>query len=320
MRSNLPDHEFGKAVREEILYYEDYRNKEYVLEFEEPVVVEPLHGMIVARGNGLVRSLMAVHRSVYVPPPHFLRYCAYLKKKQSVPAAVLLRHHYGEENYFHFYADVLSVFKVLKKFPEYKNVPFLVSRRQFETPYFRGFVERARLSGHPWIVQDGQAVKVERLIVARGTPLTELWLQTLWDLLCVPEAKAGPGRKIYVMRDSGRRRRLVNRAEVEALCREMGFETVDTGSMSLDQQIELFRDCSSVVAEQGAGSSNVLFRRGRKLTLLELVSTEPEATCFFLICRLMGHEYQWVRGAVVDEGTRAYTIPIEDLKMKLAAL
>ena len=161
--SNLPDHEFGRRVRDEILYYEDYRTTEYIFEFEEAVTVEPMHGMIVARSNQLLCSLLAVHRSVYVPPPHFFQYHSSRRRLHRVPGALLLRHHYGEANYFHFYADVLSMFGVVKKFPEYEEIPFLVSRRQFEASYFQGFIKRAGLSEREWIVQDGEAIEVQRL-------------------------------------------------------------------------------------------------------------------------------------------------------------
>ena len=305
----LPADEFSAAVRAEIFDKEEYRTTEYALELGEPVVVEPLRGMLVARGNQIIKSLLAIHRGVSIPPPYRWQYRKALQKKRRIDRAVLLRHPYIEGNYFHFFNDWIALFLLLKQFPEYADWPLLVSRSLFETAYFQGLRKRAGWQETPWLVQaKDEAIEVERLIVLKGLGLTPEWIRQIWELFRVPEADPAKNRRIFLTRAPGLRRGLSNREEVTKVCVDRGFEPVDAARLTLDEQIQLFSEARFVVAEHGAGSTNVLFRRGQPCTLLELFPPNHVSTCYYLICHHMGHANRWLRGVATGEGD-TYSIP-----------
>ena len=70
---------------------------------------------------------------------------------------------------------------------------------------------------------------------------------------------ARPMRRIFVGRKDARWRRLINEAEIVEMLGRFGFETVDPGAMSLDEQIELAASAQIIVGAFGAGMNLLLF-------------------------------------------------------------
>jgi len=70
---------------------------------------------------------------------------------------------------------------------------------------------------------------------------------------------ATPTRRIYVRRKDARWRRLINEAEIVEVLGRFGFEDVDPGAMSLDEQIELAASAQIIVGVFGAGMNLLLF-------------------------------------------------------------
>jgi len=70
---------------------------------------------------------------------------------------------------------------------------------------------------------------------------------------------ARPMRRIYVGRKDARWRRLINEAEIVQMLGRFGFEAVDPGAMSLDEQIELAASAQIIVGAFGAGMNLLLF-------------------------------------------------------------
>jgi hypothetical protein len=132
-----------------------------------------------------------------------------------------------------------------------------------------------------------------------------------WDYFLDRLNARGPGsgnRRVLLVRSPARGRSLVNDDEVRAICRERGFEAVDTDGWSLTDQIDLFRDTSLLVGVHGAGLSNIAFRRGGSLRLLELIPPGPfplsfnaaheNETDFASLCRYFGFGYSSIVGSI----------------------
>lgn len=58
--------------------------------------------------------------------------------------------------------------------------------------------------------------------------------------------------------------------EIKELVTKFGFEVVDSSQLSLEQQISLFSESSDIIGIHGAGLTNVIFRYGHPLRLLEI--------------------------------------------------
>ncbi|GJE55558.1 hypothetical protein EKPJFOCH_2052 [Methylobacterium thuringiense] len=91
------------------------------------------------------------------------------------------------------------------------------------------------------------------------TPAVADWYRA--KLLIGPPTRE---RRIYISRADARaastpRRKVINEAEVIAYLSIHGFEAVELGGMSMDEQIALFREVTFVVAPHGAGLANMVF-------------------------------------------------------------
>lgn len=96
------------------------------------------------------------------------------------------------------------------------------------------------------------------------------------------------GRKIYVARTDSQRRRMRNESALLGEMRNRGFEIVVPGTLTLTEQIRVFREASLVVGPHGAGLTNIVFCEPGTI-VYELVPDHYPNICFgnlALICRL----------------------------------
>lgn len=70
---------------------------------------------------------------------------------------------------------------------------------------------------------------------------------------------AAPARRLFIGRAQARWRRLLNEAQIVDALAEFGFESVDPGALSLDEQIALAASAQVIVAAFGAGINLHLF-------------------------------------------------------------
>ena len=116
------------------------------------------------------------------------------------------------------------------------------------------------------------------------------------------------------------RRTLANQKEIEAVCSEAGFEPIDPGRLSLDEQIELFRSTRYIVAEHGSACANIIFRRGAQLSMIELFPPDYDSTAFYLNCRHLGFSHTLLRGSPVADGCSSWRMSPEKLRSALIAM
>jgi hypothetical protein len=70
---------------------------------------------------------------------------------------------------------------------------------------------------------------------------------------------ARPTRRIFISRKNARWRRLLNEEEVVSVLQPLGFEIVDPGAMTLDEQLDLAASSQIIVGALGAGIYFFLF-------------------------------------------------------------
>ena len=96
------------------------------------------------------------------------------------------------------------------------------------------------------------------------------------------------GRKIYIARTDTPRRRLRNETALLDVVHDRGFEIVVPGTLTLTEQIRVFREASLVVGPHGAGLTNIVFCEPGTI-VYELVPDHYPNICFgnlALICQL----------------------------------
>lgn len=118
------------------------------------------------------------------------------------------------------------------------------------------------------------------------------WAREFLQAAFLPPATRTPGAgpRIYVPRNPGAPRPVLNEIELAARLERRGFRPVALEKLSFLEQVAIFRDAQVVVAAHGAGLANLAF--ARSAALLELFSQDYlRPDCFFTLCRQAGHGY-----------------------------
>ena len=108
------------------------------------------------------------------------------------------------------------------------------------------------------------------------------------------------GELLYVSRNESSMRRILNEDDLLPGLRDLGFQVISPGRLSLTEQIEAFRNARIVVAAHGAGLTNILFCRP-KTALIEIF---PEGgvhgSAFLRIASQLNFNYYFVVGQKVE--------------------
>lgn len=266
---------------------------EYAYRWPGPVLIEPTHGYVCPAPGRLVLESVPYAWQVGLPPP------LPAEPDIRVPAVVSLRED-GDGNYYHFLDDLLGRLDLFDRVGVDDRVPLLVRSELTERDYFRCALRLSpRLRRREWLVQrPGSVVEAGEVVFGKALPHARGTLNAVADLF--PGAYGDPAgrRRVLLVRDPRRGRHLRGQAAVEQLCRERGFEVVDTDRLDLAEQIELFRGVRHVVAPHGAGLANLLWRRGAPCSLLELFPPDATPAHYHWLCASYGFSYDALRGDV----------------------
>lgn len=189
----------------------------------------------------------------------------------------------ASRNYFHWLIEDLPKLIAFQEDPEFLScVEFLVIDANMPRQHFEALDLLIGALGleHRKIVKrnSDQVIQVERLICSSlHTTHVDRFDMAYWMgggvrkgaidfirksiLANTQPAKGGSLKKIYVTRKKGAARSIKNWAEVEEIASNCGFVPVCPEDLSFKDQVRLFADASFILAQSGAGLSNVIFSR-----------------------------------------------------------
>ena len=107
--------------------------------------------------------------------------------------------------------------------------------------------------------------------------------------------------------------------EVESVLKDYGFRIIDDGITSHLDQIELFSKIRHLIAIHGAGITNILFRRGMPMNLLELHPRGYISGDFKQTCEEYGYAYDTLAGSPIGKNLQNadFSISITRLRQKI---
>jgi hypothetical protein len=250
---------------------------------DEPAFIDPVHGFVVTdRGVLLEHSLETNFEHPKAPwrigtPSPFRRVPSAPRTTPQVveyPCVISLRHRW-EWNYYHFFLDVLGKLDLVDRLGLDRDTPIVLGRYAREMGFVTQVLSAGALADRRWVVPDLDnrlVVRAERVVYCRtNRPFADRVTHLLDEMdVALPDPDADD--RIFLTRSAPATRRLINEDEILPVLQHFGFRTVETASMSVQDSIASFRNARHVVALHGAGVSNIIFRRGEPLGLLELHS------------------------------------------------
>ena len=308
-------------------FEQDNRNwtqDEYLLLYEKPCIIEPHYGWALSPENKLIYPSLGFSRVPYLPKPDSRVKDLRDAPLEEYPELVSLRDT-GEENYYHFYNDVLAkLFFLEEKLGLSPNVPLLVNKRLYDRPYFQYFLAHPYLRDRQWVVQDEQYIRSHRTYFCKPLTHTPQYYRRILEMVR-PEDRVGTGprdRRLFITRSPERLRFIENNAEIANICLKMGFEVLDFDELTLSEQIQAVGQARYVVGIHGAGLANVLFRGGHPLGLLEIY---PPATYFpfhyIMLANQFGYQYDGLIGLPGSQPfSGGFRVDPAELRQRLAGL
>lgn len=288
-------------LQHQIYQYGNWTQDEYLLVYEDECLIEPKYGWALSADKQLIYPSLGFSRVSYLQkPPLSMRRL----QPETLPAhnvLVSLRDT-GEENYYHFYNDILAkLFFLEEKLQLPYETPLLIAETLYNRPYFQYFLQHPYLKERNWVVQKpGEYIRSRKTYFCKPLTHTASYYSRIREL--VPAEDLTPAgsvnRRVFITRSPKRVRFIENVAEIEAICRAEGFEVVDFDTMNLSQQIRLMSEARYVVGIHGAGLVNMLFHGTQPMGLLEVF---PPGEFYPFHYILMASQLRYDYDAIIGE-------------------
>ncbi len=228
-------------------------------------------------------------------------------------------------NYYHFLFDAIGRYAVLEESLPGVTVDAVVVPHAAE--YQRQLLELAGIPG-PWIQpRRGHTIMADRMLVPSNPnwalecpPATLAWLR---DRLPARPGASGP-RRLYLSRGTApNTRRYVQEPDLLPHLEQRGFTLLDPGTLSVQEQIDVFSGAEVIVAPHGAGLTNVAFSP-RGVRVLELFASTYVHFGLWAIAKTLDADYHYLvaDGKGGPEGPNAgnlddVSIPVERVLARL---
>ena len=199
------------------------------------------------------------------------------------------------QNYYHFLYDSIGRLSVLEdSLPGEQVDAYVVGHG---ARYQRELLGLAGVTGRLIQPQRGRTVSADRLLVPSNPnwaldapPAVVEWLRARLR----PTMTDGAPVRLYLTRgDQPQTRRYVQEAELMPLLEKRGFIRVDPGTLSVQEQIDLFHRAEVILSPHGAALTNVTFSPPQ-VRVLELFAATYVHLGLWAICQAVGATYRYL--------------------------
>jgi len=268
---------------------------EYLLKYDKGGYIEPELGWGVSLNRKLIYPSLGFARAPYVRKPDLLEYYSRKRNIQIVEHVISLRDT-GEENYFHFFNDVLAkIFFLQEEGISLSQYTLVVSENLYKKEYFQFFYSEWK-DTFTWHIQKGEWIQFRTAIFCKPYTHSKKFLQKSVDIVRRHRNSQGGDRRIFLTRNRGTLRFIENEEEILNILKPYGFAKMDTSDMSFLEQVTLFSETSHLIAVHGAGITNILF--GSKMSILEIHHvSEYMPFHYIMLASLLGFNHEIILGS-----------------------
>ena len=264
--------DYSKEVIEGLRIWTDpgWTQDEYLLVFGERGFIEPKFGWGMTLTKKLIVPSLGFSGASYVQRPDLIKSYFQRKKIVNLKNIISLRDT-GEENYFHFFNDVISkLFLCKDQGIELHAFVIVISEKLYDKEYFKVVLENSWLKNLTWHVQHDEWIQFEKAVFCKPFTHTKKYFNEVVDIVR-PVATHDQDRRIFLTRDPQSLRFIENLNEIQPLLKRYNFEMIDPSKLQFRDQANLFSECRFLIGIHGAGLTNMIFRQGKPLGLLEII-------------------------------------------------
>jgi capsular polysaccharide biosynthesis protein len=205
------------------------------------------------------------------------------------------------------------------------GLPAIVSKRLYDTPFFRGILKRGVFDDVRLIIQDEHTfIHAQTVFSCKAMPFAKPYYDDILDKLQIAQDKNADDMLFVTRRaDSGALVRILENADqISRLCHHYGFKTIDPGALSLDEQIDAFSRCRYLVGIHGANMTNMIYRRGLAMNVIEIFPPDNIPPHYYWLSKIFEYGYDVMVGSKsgADGIKGSFTVDPDALEKKLAML
>jgi hypothetical protein len=257
------------------------KQQEYVLLIED-ALVEPRNCLVCKPPNKFVMQSTTVEIQIQPMSALWSRATSHLE-------SAVLYDGYASKNYYHHIADAVNNLHLLKECSFPPDMPFIINRSVWESPFFQHLRQRDRKFGSiNWRIQEkNEWLNVGELYRLRSaTQLGENWLKTR-EMYNPPVVESS--ERIFLSRDPKKvGRTLRNETEVERMLQRKGFRKVYAENLDLDAQMRLFASTKYLVALHGAGLIQQIFMNYGESHVIEIMPSNYMMPHYYWLAFTLG--------------------------------
>lgn len=282
------------------------KRRTYLYHFQQQVLLEPCFGYVIAEPNSIIDlSLPGCELARAKVTMHFFSGVPSLQEVfaarngsrpiRKEPVVASLRFVF-DDNYYHFFHDVMSKLKILDDYGVNQSVPLVISPQLARQPFFQRMRKQGDLAKRNWLIQDNFYIHADEVIFAQPDVGNRTHLDHFLTCANAPAADTTYHRQIFLTRDPSSGRNIVNMHELIPILEEFDFEIIDTAQMTVEEQMVTFSQTDYLIAIHGAGLTNMLFRRDGSMRILEIFPPYAMPFCFYELAEMYDFEYSHITG------------------------
>lgn len=314
--------QYSEEVQDKLKIWTDpqWMQDEYLIQINSSGLIDPETGWAMTLDKKLIYPSLGFSRAPHVRKPNLIK--AFNCEEDAVRlGAVISLRDTGEENYFHFFNDVLSkIFFLRDQGIDINDFKIIVSDRLYNKPYFQFLMKNEYMSSLQWYVQKNEWIHFSQAVFCKPLTHTKKYFDEITNSVKIqPNAD---GRRIFLTRSIQSLRYVENMADVRSLLLKYKFEIIDSAVMSLSEQALLFSECRYLIAVHGAGIVNIVFRKGNPLALLEIVQPSDYIPFhYIMLSKMYNYQYDVLLGKQGQtKGSGGFSVDLLALENKISLM
>jgi hypothetical protein len=233
----------------------------------------------------------------------------------------------GTQNYWHYLVDLAANLPLLKHFAG--PVPPLAVQQELPASFVSLIQPICHFLDVPppaIVVSPERFLRLTNSFVPCVNDLKARLLFLRHFGRSIQQSAGGRGpERVFLRRGNTAQRRVLNEAELEErLIRELGFTAIDSGALSIPDQIKTMKDARIVAGGHGAALTNLIFAAEEPALVVELFVNQPQPF-FRAACAQLGLSHMFIAGhaAAAAAGTRSdntdFTVDVEEIIRRIDA-
>lgn len=305
--SFVVEQDFPFNGREMLREWIENKEQEYIYAYQG-VTIDPKTGVLFKNGRVIWGSTDYPARE---RTPKFFRHIygnkTYCKK-------VILLHNLFDNNYYHFFGNVLPKFYLAILNQIDRDATFIVSEGLSKQKFYKELLLLNFFDGYNIIIQGkDEVIYAEECFVVKAKEFDIEAANWVRDKLNAPYVDDEASKAIYLNRGakSANARFIRNQTELSAILTQYHVEFFDPQEHSLKEQINKIASAKLIISPHGAALTNMMFRKNPSCAVIEMLNPSLCAPHYFIMSKQRGFNYHPVLN--LDETREKKASSIADL-------